>query len=566
MLLAPQVNADPTEVDVSNHPRRSTSRPWASTDRPSAPFALPEAVPAPPATPAPPSAAQIIAMASAAVAEPGGANVPELIATLAATSGWVARAALAVIARLLVEPTDRELASLEVRARDEPLPAWAGRFDDVVVSDVVQLRDSLGDAGLLFLELQWPEAQPIAVVLLIDHNLGSAIKLGVVLGGPIDTLLAAYDGDAAEDEPVRTALTLADARSMIEAAGWLPSLADGAGEAPARDVRPLVDWLVARLPTGGIVPGRPSTTEAERRAIRDQLFDSTWGRALNVTGRSHVLDALLDLAADGDDPLRWSRARVGHLALGALADDPWFDPDDLVAVPDLLRALIGFAHEQRGIARRHTDAAMAEVERVCWALRATTDGGTSPSMPAWSWEGERLDRLAGQVGSRAALASLAVLPLPDEPFAADGILPETLPAVEAILAIVDDVCERFFDLELRTAARRLLAAVARRSATVVRQGRCDTTAAGIVWLVATANGAFDRHGIRQKDVRAHLGLSSALSSRAHTLHRALTDGRARWHDELGDAGLLTSTHRTWIIGERDRLVEEQRALAEAVGW
>src|SRR5690606_20424175 len=119
------------------------------------------------------------------------------------------------------------------------------------------------------------------------------------------------------------------------------------------------------------------------------------------------------------------------------------------------------------------------------------------------------------------------------------ILPEVLPAVEAVLAVVDDVCDRFFDVELRTAARRLLAAIARRSGSVLRHGRTDTTAAGIVWLVATANGSFERHGVRQKDVRAHLGLSSALSSRAHSLRRVLTDGRERWGDELGDAGLLT---------------------------
>src|SRR5690606_14218136 len=194
-----------------------------------------------------------------------------------------------------------------------------------------------------------------------------------------------------------------------------------------------------------------------------------------------------------------------------LADDPWFEPEDLRAVPDLLRALIGFAHDQRGLARRHTDAAMATVDRACFPLLSMTRAANDPWLPAPSWAAERLDRLAAQVGSRALLARLDDTPLPDEPFDRDGILPEVLPAVEAVLAMVDDLCDRFFDVELRTAARRLLAAIARRSGSVLRHGRTDTTAAGIVWLVATANGAFERHGVRQKDVRAHLGLSSALS-------------------------------------------------------
>lgn len=553
---------------MSNHPRRSTSRPWASTARPSDPahpFGLPEAAPAPTAPPPPPSAAEIIGMASAAIAELGRSGVPELVAKLAATPGWVARAALAVMARLSPEPSHRELASLELRARDEPLPTWAERFDDVVVTAVVQVVDPLGDADLLLLELRWPDAEPLVLLLLIDHNLVSTIKLGAVLERSIDRVLTSFT-ELADDEPVRLGLTPADARSIIEAAGSLPSPVGEPGAAHAGEVRPLVEWLVGHLPTGGIVPRRPSTTEDERRAIRDRFLDSPWGRALDVLGRSHVVDALLDVAADGDDPLRWSRARLGHLDLGAVADDPWFEPEDLAAVPDLLRALIGFAHEQRGIARRHTDSAMAGVDRACWALRATTDVRTSPSMSAEWWEDEPLDRLAGQVGSRAVLASLDLAPLPDEPFDADGIVPETVPAVEAVLAVVDDVCDRFFDVELRTAGRRLLAAVARRSATAVRHARPDTTAAGIVWLVATANGAFDRHGVRQKDVRSHLGLSSALSSRAHSLRLVLTDGRATWQDELGDAGLLTSARRRWIVGERDRLLEERRALDAPVGW
>lgn len=504
-------------------------------------------------------------MASAAIAELGGSDVPERVAKLATTPGWVARAALAVIARLSPTPSDRELASLELRARDEPLPAWAERFDDVVVTAMAQVVDPLGDADLLLLEVRWREAEPLVLLLLIDHNLGSTIKLGAVLGRPIERFLTSF-AELTEDEPVRLTLTPADARSIIETAGWWPSPVGEPGEAQAGDLRPLVGWLIGHLPTGGIVPRWPSTTEDERRAIRDRFLDSAWGRALDAPGRSHVVDALLDVAADGDDPLRWSRARVGHLDLGALADDPWFEPEDLAAVPDLLRALIGFAHEQRGIARRHTDSAMAGVDRACRALRATTDVGTSPSMSAGWWEDEPLDRLAGQVGSRAALASLDLTPLPDEPFDADGIVPEALPAVEAILAFVDEVCDRFFDVELRTAGRRLLAALAQRSARVVRDARPDTTAAGIVWLVATANGAFDRHGVRQKDVRAHLGLSSALSSRAHSLWLVLTDGRARWHDELGSAALLTSARRRRIVGERDRRLEERRALAEPVGW
>lgn len=501
---------------MSNHARRSRSRPWAPTAQASEPFVLPQAASAPP-SPSPPSAVEIITIASAVAAHLDGPAVAELAARLAAGGGTATRANLAVLARLLPEPLDRELAGLELGASDAPLPGWADRFDEVDVAAVVQLRDPLGDAVILVLELRWPDTAPVVLVLLVDHNLGSTIKVAALLSRSMDALLASFAAET-EDELVRTALATADARAMIEVAVWPPAPVDP-GELGPADLRPLVEWLIARLPTGGTAPGRPSTTEAERRAIRTRFFDSPWGRALNVPRRSHVVDALLDLAADEDDPLRWSRARLGHLDLEALTDDPWFEPNDPAAVPDLLRALIGFAHEERGIARRHTDAAMAVVDQACWPLRSVARAWSEP-VPASSWAEDRLDRLAAQVGSRAVLASLDDTPLPDEPFLRHGILPEVLPAADAVLAVVDDLCERFFDIELRTAARRLLAAIARRSGSVVRHGRTDTTAAGVVWLVATANGAFHRHGVRQKDVRAHLDLSSALSSRAHSLRRA----------------------------------------------
>ncbi len=166
-------------------------------------------------------------MASAAIAELGGSGVPELVAKLAATPGWVARAALAVMARLSPAPSHRELAGLELRARDDPLPAWAEAFDDVAVAAVVQVVDPLGDADLLLLELRWPEAAPLVLLLLIDHNLGSTIKLGAVLGRSIDGLITSFE-ELAEDNPLHLTLSPADARSIVEAAGLgLTVLADG---------------------------------------------------------------------------------------------------------------------------------------------------------------------------------------------------------------------------------------------------------------------------------------------------------------------------------------------------
>ena len=96
---------------------------------------------------------------------------------------------------------------------------------------------------------------------------------------------------------MRTALALPHLRAVLEAADWWTSPAGQPDDAPAGDVRALVEWLVARLPAGGKAPSRASATEEECRAIRDAFLASPWGRALDAPGRGHVVDALVDLAA-----------------------------------------------------------------------------------------------------------------------------------------------------------------------------------------------------------------------------------------------------------------------------
>src|SRR5690606_10839018 len=139
----------------------------------------------------------------------------------------------------------------------------------------------------------------------------------------------------------------------------------------------------------------------------------------------------------------------------------------------------------------------------------------------------------------AALDSLDADPLPDEGFHWDGVAGDIVPAVTAVLDILDPHTEAIGGRELRTVARRVLARAASGDPAVFRRkARADTTAAAICWAVARANGilATSGGGMRARDLWQRFGVTPA-SGRARTL---LTAGGFDPNcSRLGSVELLT---------------------------
>jgi hypothetical protein len=156
-----------------------------------------------------------------------------------------------------------------------------------------------------------------------------------------------------------------------------------------------------------------------------------------------------------------------------------------------------------------------------------------------------------------ALLALDDTPLPDEEFDWADIAEEIRPAVAAILEQCDGCADALFDIEHRTAMRRLLARAARNDAKVfARRASPTRAAAAVAWVIATGNrtaGVWSA-GLTTKDLLAHFGLSGPVSDRAGTLMRAagVPTGHVPSSPELGDPQLLTSTRRRSLIQSRDR--------------
>ena len=172
--------------------------------------------------------------------------------------------------------------------------------------------------------------------------------------------------------------------------------------------------------------------------------------------------------------------------------------------------------------------------------------------------GTVLETLAVAVGGVDALHALDDRSLPDEQFRWDGIPDDIRPRVDAVLTLCDRACDEMFDIEHRTACRRLLARIATGDPGVFRRrSRAETAAAAVCWLVGVANDTFHSNQGRPRvmDLLAVLGVSGTTpTQRAETLLRAAgIPWPATGPVALGSADYLVSARRRRIIDARERL-------------
>jgi hypothetical protein len=174
------------------------------------------------------------------------------------------------------------------------------------------------------------------------------------------------------------------------------------------------------------------------------------------------------------------------------------------------------------------------------------------------------DELRRAVGGARTLDELDDTRLPDEPFAEESVPADVRERVTEICELVDRCCEALLDVEHRTAARRLLAAVAAADPAVVRRGRVETAAAAIVWLVARANLSLSPSGLQAKELLGWFGVGPVYQRSAPMLAALGIDPHDRAELALESPAYLTAARRRQLIADRDRLArgDDLDALAE----
>ncbi|GEL20515.1 hypothetical protein PA7_43520 [Pseudonocardia asaccharolytica DSM 44247 = NBRC 16224] len=514
---------------------------------------------------------------------PAGPDLPsreELVATFLEVDLPETSALLAALAELLGEDVLRRRVRRELASRGHALPRWLVELDRAeTVGEAVGVGHVLGDGDDIMFGVRLSGGRELSVAVYVDHNLGTVAKDAFVVPEPLPGLVEQML--ATIDDPDTTAgeLDRADAGVRITEAIDRGKITFPPFETDTwPGCRPLVEWAVRLLPTGGTGYRRPEWDDDALAALTERFLASPFGAEFDDADHRGLLESLLWFGTDygPGDPLRWSPVAVEILLADWIPRKIVADAPYLAKAPALLRAFIRFCHHERGIRPALTALTLAAVDEHEPGYRRTIRsprpqgpaallaamGALDPDGPWPPLDAEppglpeiMLDALRRAVGSESALDALDASPLPDESFDWRSIPADIHDRVAEVLALVDRGSGELLDVESRTACRRLLARAAAGDPEIFRRrGRAATAAAAICWIIGKANRSVGADGVAVKDLTGHFGLGrSTVSPRSKPLLRAIGVAPEQYGGmDLASPDYLTAARRGQIIADRDR--------------
>ena len=130
--------------------------------------------------------------------------------------------------------------------------------------------------------------------LLVDFNLGTVVKDAFAIPAGSEEFVGFWNAQAAPGEATIEPLPLAEARARIEEAietgaqTWPPLESDSW---PAS--RPLLEWVLRQLPTGGKGFVRPAWSERRLDRLTQRFLSSPWAAELDPSDAASIVESLL---------------------------------------------------------------------------------------------------------------------------------------------------------------------------------------------------------------------------------------------------------------------------------
>jgi hypothetical protein len=477
-------------------------------------------------------------------------------------------AVLMVMRSLVSDEITQARINRELANRRHPMPVWLQGLDDAVAEPTMHmLTHVLNDGDDYLFGVRLPTGHQLAALVYVDTNMGTVVKDAFVVPESLDELMIKLHSAARDPDQVIAPTDPANGRAEVDDA-----IATGAMFWPPIEsdswpmCRPLVEWMLRLLPSGGQVAEVTEWSDEQTAQIADDFFASPFGRPLDRPDERCLLDNILWFATSytGGDPYRWSNVRVGILL------EDWF-PRKVVAstsylakMPKVLRAYVRYCHDKQGIRAQWTEETLAAIDHFepeyQRLIRSERDQGAQALVAALSAGTQRdpqtleefvLADLDTEVGGRMHLQGLDDAPLPDEPFEWAGIPEDIHPAVQEMLDACDSFADGIGDFEYRTAMRQFLSRAAAGDPSVFR-GRGSTVrgAAGVAWVISEAN-----HMFSAKFIQESFGLKSSVAPRARPMLQAIglyPDQYQSGPVRLGAPDLLLSAHRAQMMQRRDK--------------
>lgn len=471
-------------------------------------------------------------------------------------------ALLLVWAEMLNEPRLRQ--AISTSGQRHSLPRWVRSLDEVRPTRAVENTHILGDGDNLFLGVE-TSGRSFTIVAYIDHNMGTIVKDCFVIDVPIREAIGRLE-ELRDDDTEMHELLLEDAAAKLsDAIVNGDRMIDPFETDSWPGCRPLIEWMLRLMPSGGVGYEFQELSDAEWDALVDEFEESPFRAAVGADGVDQAR-TLMEFAANygTGDPLRWSSVVVEIMLLDLVPRKVIADMQYLREIPDAVRAVIRFAHDRRSIPAALTEDALAAVDQFEPEYLSTLSEPRSPGAAAILEKLGLIDEdpfgvnLARYVGGQETLESLDDEPLPDEMLDIAVVPGDIADRVRDIASLTDAATmELFDDVELRTASRRALARVAASDPAIFRRRSSNVTAAAaLMWIVAKGNGYLVfGDDVMVQDLMEHFELKGSPGQRAQPMLRALGLEEFGWADDprLGSADLLISPERAEIIRVRDSL-------------
>ncbi len=199
------------------------------------------------------------------------AGLDDLVGSFIGTPYAETTATLTAIRALVADEVLAARTGRELETRRHPMPDWLKVLDQArLVRDVWFMTHVLGDGDDFLIGVTLPSGHALSALVYVDHNMGTVVKDAFVVPEPLEDL-AIKMGTLIEDpDQSLTRTDPATARAVVEAAidsgsRLYPPLTSDSWPM----CRPLVEWMLRMLPTGGVAPGWREWSAEERALIAD---------------------------------------------------------------------------------------------------------------------------------------------------------------------------------------------------------------------------------------------------------------------------------------------------------
>lgn len=292
------------------------------------------------------------------------ANLDDLIAAFSEIDRIETTAALAVIGELAPDELMRARAKRYASSRQHALPEWLAKIDKVKVSSAFELSYVLNDGETLGIGVEFPTQHELTTFIYVDHNLGTVLKDAFVKMDSIETMINFTMSIGNNPDMTCNKLDPKVFRARVEEAMNAGAIMRPPFETDTWPAcKPIVEWILRKIPEGGQGYVRPPWNYDEREALILRFLASRYADPSKSTNYKMLAELFISFACDygNGDPTRWSAVAVEILLDDWIPRKVMANTAFLSAIPTVLRAFIEFCHDETKLKKSLTKEALDAV-------------------------------------------------------------------------------------------------------------------------------------------------------------------------------------------------------------